>query len=160
MARGKNQTRATGRRSAAQQALTAQLKDELELESQLLADANDVLAHVAELQRDLQSEGTALAEDVKPLVEQLRYERGRLRGLYADARAHNARVHESWNKYSGACIDRAPGAAQTEKIEAFGRAVGLVGWLTPSATEGLSAEQITRIQRARGERRGGVGSDA
>lgn len=151
MARGKHRTRADGRRHAQHDAVLRQLEAELTAEQQTLAEAEEALSEVRQLQADVEQERIALAEEVAPIAEELRSERDYLRSVLADARAHHSWVHEAWDKFSSAAIDASPGTTRIERIETFSRALGVPAWLN-DGTSKLSTEQITRIQRARGER--------
>lgn len=151
MARGKHRTRADGRRSAQQDAVLRQLEAELASEQQALAEAEHALSEVRQLQACVDQERRALADEVAPIAEELRSERDYLRSVLADARAHHSRVHDAWSKFSSAAIDASPGTTGLERIEMFGGAIGMPGWLGDGNSK-LSTEQYTRIQRARGER--------
>lgn len=153
MARGKHKARSTGRRTALQEATIAQLESELDAELTALAAAEAALARVDALKVDLQSEQASLASETADYASSLASERTFLRKVYADARAHHSRVHDAWDHFADVAMDLAPGVTRVEKIESFSRVLGLNMWLAHEA-KNLSTEQVTRIQRARGERRG------
>lgn len=151
MARGKHKARSAGRRTAAQEATIAQFETELEAEVAALAAAEAALIGVAGLKEDLQAEQAALASEAEGYASSLKSERDFLRRVYADARAHHSRVHAAWDHFGDAAMALAPGTTGVEKIESFGRVLGLNAWIA-NGTKNLSTEQVTRIQRARGER--------
>jgi hypothetical protein len=153
MARGKHKARSAGRRTALQEATIAQLESELEAETTALAAAEAALTRVESLKEDLQGEQASLASEAAGYASALKSERDFLRRVYADARAHHARVHAAWDHFGDAAMDLAPGATNVEKIESFGRVLGLNAWIA-NEPKNLSTEQVTRIQRARGERTG------
>lgn len=153
MARGKHKARSAGRRTALQEATIAQLESELDAELTALAAAEVALARINGLKEDLQSEQASLASEAAEYASALKSERDFLRRVYADARAHHSRVHAAWDHFGDEAMDLAPGATRVEKIESFGRVLGLNAWIA-NETKNLSTEQVTRIQRARGERRG------
>ncbi|AVL98219.1 MULTISPECIES: hypothetical protein [Microbacterium] len=153
MARGKHKARSAGRRSAAQEATIAQLESELEAEVNALKAAEAALGRVASLKEDLHGEQAALANEAQDYASSLKAERDFLRGVYADARSHHSRVHAAWDHFGDAAMDLAPGSTPVEKIESFGRVLGMNAWIA-NGTRNLSTEQVTRIQRARGERTG------
>jgi hypothetical protein len=156
MARGKHKVRATSQRSTHNDAILAQLRSELEMETTALSEAERVLEEVIRLRTDLAAENTALIEEVTPYAERLRAERDFLRSVYADAGAHHARVRESWSRYMSAAIDAAPGSTNLEQIESVQLTMGLGGFLdtgTHLKLKDRSTEAVTRLQRARGERR-------
>jgi len=153
MARGKHKARSTGRRTAVQEATIAQLESELAAELSTLAAAEAALARVESLKDDLQGEQASLASEAAEYASALKSERDFLRRVYADARAHHSQVHAAWGHFSDTAMDLSPGATRVEKIESFARVLGLNAWIA-NETKNLSTEQVTRIQRARGERTG------
>ncbi|WP_341977780.1 hypothetical protein [Microbacterium sp. LWO13-1.2] len=136
-----------------QEATIAQLESELQSELAALADAETALARVERLKEDLKDEQSSLTSEAAGYATALRAERDFLRAVYADASAHHARVHEGWDHFADAAMDLAAGGTRVEKIESFSRALGVNAWIA-NGSKSLSAEQVTRIQRARGERRG------
>lgn len=157
MARGKHKVQATGRRTGHFEATLLQLRSELQMESEALAEAEVALAEVTRLQSELKAETAALVEEVAPYADALRQERDYLRSVFADIHGHHSRITEAWGRYGSAGIDAAPGATRLEQVEAWSSAMGLHMWLTDSNSargRDLDVAQTTRIQRARGERRG------
>lgn len=156
MARGKHNARATSRRNIHLEATLDQLRSELEMEQTALSEAERILEGVTRLQSDLKVENTALVEEVTPYAEQLLKERAFLRSVFADGSAHHARVRDVWDRYLSAGMDMSPGATNLEKMESLFGSMGLVGWMNTIDHPGSKAwntEQVTRLQRARGERR-------
>lgn len=153
MARGKHKSQSAGRRAAAQNATIAQLQSELKLEQDALIEADAALEKIARLKADLASERSAITTEVAAYSSGLQEERDYLRAVYGDVRGYHSRIFEAWNRYCDAGIDRAPGRTGLEQVEAFNRSLGLDGWMASPAKNTLSTEQVTRIQRARGERR-------
>lgn len=156
MARGKQKSSASARRRGQLESTVQSLRAELAMEQTALLDAESALEDVARLRAALEAENTSIAEEITPLVDALRSERDYLRRLHAKASGHHTRVTEAWEHYSSACMDATPGATRLESTEAFMAVMGLSGYLTSgdiveSKVRGL--DRVTRLQRARGERR-------
>jgi hypothetical protein len=162
MARGKHKVGAEGRRISHLNATLEQLRTELSMEQEALSEAERALAIVDQLKGDVASQSAAIAEEIAPYAGTLRREVNFLRSVFAEASGHHSRIHDAWDRYSSAAIDASAGATGLEKIETLNNVLGLHGWMnTVDSAEGKdwSTEQITRLQRARGERRN-VSSDA
>ena len=156
MARGKHKTRATSQRSIHNEALLGQLRSEREMESTALSDAEETLEQIARLQSDLAAENVALIEAVSPYAGRLRQERDFLRSVFADVGSHHARINDTWQRYMSAGFDSAPGATKLEQIESLHLTLGLNGFMDDEShlkIKNRDTEAITRLQRARGERR-------
>jgi hypothetical protein len=156
MARGKHKARATNQRSINNDVILEQLRTELEMESTALSEAEDTLKRITLLQSDLAADNVALVEEVAPYAGRLRQERDFLRAVFADVRSHHARIHDTWQQYTSSGFDRAPGATKLEQVESLQQTMGLNGYLGDEPhlkVKNRSTEAITRLQRARGERR-------
>jgi hypothetical protein len=162
MARGKHKVGAEGRRISHLNATVDQLRTELAMEQEALSEAERALAIVDQLKGDVAAQSAAIADEIAPYAGSLRREVDFLRSVFADASGRHSRIHDAWDRYSNAAIDMSPGSTGLEKIEALSNVLGLPGWMnTVDSAEGKdwSTEQITRLQRARSERRN-VSSDA
>ncbi|XKH58417.1 hypothetical protein LG293_17505 (plasmid) [Citricoccus nitrophenolicus] len=156
MARGKHKARAANRRASAAEVMIDQLTSELDMEQEALATAEGARDQLTGLQADLKSENAALLEQVTPYAEHLRQERDYLRSLLADANSHAARVKAAWDRVMDTAMDVAPGATRLEQLESVFRLIGSNMYLDDQAHLKLkdrSTESITRLQRARGQRR-------
>lgn len=162
MARGKHKVGAEGRRVSHLNATLEQLRTELGMEQEALSEAERALAIVDQLKGDVSAQSAAVAEEIAPYAGTLRREVDFLRSVFVDASGHHSRIHDAWDRYAGAAVDASAGSTGLEKLETLNNVLGLHGWLnTIDSAEGKdwSTEQITRLQRARGERRN-VSSDA
>lgn len=156
MARGKHKARAANRRASYADAVIVQLRSELEMEQSALSEAEETLTRVTRLQSELAAENADLAEEVAPYAGKLREERDYLRAIAADAGLHHARIKDTWNRYLQAAIEIAPGATNLERMESVFRATGLGGYLdseTHLKMKNRNIGAVTRLQRARGDRR-------
>lgn len=156
MARGKHKARATNRRASYADAVIVQLRSELEMEQSALSEAEETLTRVTRLQSELAAENADLVEEVAPYAGKLREERDYLRAIAADAGLHHARIKDTWNRYLQAAIEIAPGATNLERMESVFRATGLGGYLdseTHLKMKNRNIGAVTRLQRARGDRR-------
>ncbi|WP_434317510.1 hypothetical protein [Leifsonia sp. P73] len=161
MARGKHKVGAEGRRTSHLNATLEQLRTELSMEQEALAEAERALAIVDQLRGDMAAQSAAIADEISPYAGGLRREVSFLRSVFADASGFHSRILDAWDHYAGAAIDASPGSTGVERIEALNQFLGLQGWLSTidiADGKGWSTEQVTRLQRARGERRN-VSSD-
>jgi hypothetical protein len=156
MARGKHKSRSTNQRSINNEAILSQLRSELAMESAALCEAGDTLERISGLQSELSAANASLIEGVVPYASQLRQERDFLRSTFADVSSHHTRIQESWVRYTSAGFERTPGATRMERLESLNETMGFHGVMNNNkhfASGGGSVEALSRVQRARGERR-------
>jgi hypothetical protein len=157
MARGKHKVRSTNQRSNHNEAVISQLTDELAMETVALSEAATTLKQIAALQKDLASEHASLQNEALPYAEQLRGERDYLRAVFASARSHHSRITDAWSRYTGTAIDNAPGSTGLEQVESLKSTLGFGdGFIDNQAhlkMKDPNVEVVTRLQRARGQRR-------
>ncbi|MCW2581880.1 MAG: hypothetical protein JWQ53_670, partial [Klenkia sp.] len=154
MTRGKHKARAQGRRREAALGRIASLRQQIAEETAALEQAQAVLDQVAAARATLQEDGQALIAATREQARHAEDEHDRLASVVRDARRLGADLLEGWEAYMARCQDVSPGASAVERMESLMQVLIGGGLLinNPSA-ERLDSQRLTRLERARGERR-------
>jgi hypothetical protein len=152
--RGKHKARAQGRRRDAAEERIANLRQQIAEEAAALKQAQAVLDQVAAARVTLREDGQALMAATRGHARHAEDEHEWLASVVREARRLTSDLQPGWEAYMGRCQDVSAGASPKERLETLMGVLIGGGVLSDSpAAARLDTQCLTRLERARGERR-------
>lgn len=154
MTRGKHKARAQGRRHEAAEERIAVLRQQIAEETAALEQAQVVLEQVAAARATLRADGQALIASTRAHARAAEDEYDWLANVVREARRLTSDLQPGWEVFMARCQDVSAGATAKERLESLMGVLigGGVVADNPAATR-LDSQRLTRLERARGERR-------
>jgi hypothetical protein len=152
--RGKHKARAQGRRHEAALERIAALRQQIAEETAALGEAQAVLDQVAAARVTLREDAQALITATRGQARQAEDEHDWLASVVREARRLTADLLSGWEAYMARCQDVSAGASAIERMETLMEVlIGGGVLMNNPAAERLDSQRLTRLERARGERR-------